>query len=80
MIVVLSNKDDSRALLLEAHRQRLTDGDFVFFLVQHFEVSETDSPVCLHLPPLSVSLLLPLAPRGEEVIETKSEISGSELN
>lgn len=50
MIVVLSNKDDSRALLLEAHRQRLTDGDFVFFLVQHFEVSGTDSPFCLHWP------------------------------
>lgn len=50
MIVVLSNKDDSTALLLEAERQRLTDGDFVFFLLQHFEVSETDSPVCLHSP------------------------------
>lgn len=50
MIVVLSNKDDSKALLLEAQRQRLTDGDFVFFLLQHFEVSETVSPVCLHRP------------------------------
>lgn len=52
MIVVLSNKDDSRALLLEAERQRLTDGDFVFFLLQHFEVSEPESvftplPDCL---------------------------------
>ncbi|XP_075896627.1 guanylate cyclase 2G [Nelusetta ayraudi] len=37
VIVVLSNKDDSTALLLEAERQRLTHGDFVFFLVQHFE-------------------------------------------
>lgn len=61
MIVVLSNKDDSRALLLEAERQRLTDGDFVFFLLQHFEVSETDSPVCLHSPTrLPVCLLLAL--------------------
>lgn len=51
MIVVLSNKDDSRALLLEAQRQRLNNGDFVFFLLQHFEVSETDSaPVCLSAP------------------------------
>lgn len=27
------------ALLLEAERQGLMNGDYVFFLVQHFEVS-----------------------------------------
>ncbi|XP_049916915.1 guanylate cyclase 2G [Epinephelus moara] len=39
VIVVLTNKDDSMALLLEAERQGLMNGDFVFFLLQHFEVS-----------------------------------------
>lgn len=39
MIVVLTNKEDSTALLLEAERQGLSNGDYVFFLVQHFEVS-----------------------------------------
>lgn len=39
VIVVLTNKDDSMALLLEAERQGLMNGDYVFFLVQHFEVS-----------------------------------------
>lgn len=64
MIVVLSNKDDSTALLLEAERQRLTNGDFVFFLLQHFEVSETDSPVCLtHL-----TVCLPAPVTGEAVL------------
>lgn len=28
------------ALLLEAERQGLMNGDYVFFLMQHFEVSE----------------------------------------
>ncbi|XP_029384215.1 guanylate cyclase 2G [Echeneis naucrates] len=37
VIVVLSNKEDSMALLLEAARQGLMNGDYVFFLVQHFE-------------------------------------------
>uniref|UniRef100_A0A3B4WUN5 Guanylate cyclase n=1 Tax=Seriola lalandi dorsalis TaxID=1841481 RepID=A0A3B4WUN5_SERLL len=41
VIVVLSNKEDSMALLLEAARQGLMNGDYVFFLVQHFEVSGT---------------------------------------
>ncbi|TKS89508.1 Guanylate cyclase 2G [Collichthys lucidus] len=39
VIVVLTNKEDSTALLLEAERQGLMNGDYVFFLVQHFEVS-----------------------------------------
>ncbi|KAM9837894.1 guanylate cyclase 2G [Aulostomus maculatus] len=39
VIVVLTNKEDSLALLLEAERQGLMTGDYVFFLVQHFEVS-----------------------------------------
>lgn len=39
MIVILTNKDDSMALLLEAEQQGLMEGDYVFFLVQHFEVS-----------------------------------------
>lgn len=39
VIVVLTNKEDSTALLLEAERQGLSTGDYVFFLVQHFEVS-----------------------------------------
>ncbi|XP_054605326.2 guanylate cyclase 2G [Nothobranchius furzeri] len=37
VIVVLSNREDSMALLLEAERQGLMNGDYVFFLVQHFE-------------------------------------------
>eukprot|EP00064_Thunnus_orientalis_P010867 superscaffoldBa00001514_g10896 len=39
VIVVLSNREDSISLLLEAERQGLMNGDYVFFLVQHFEVS-----------------------------------------
>nr|XP_057933987.1 guanylate cyclase 2G [Doryrhamphus excisus] len=39
VIVVVTNKDDSMTLLLEAERQGLMAGDYVFFLVQHFEVS-----------------------------------------
>nr|XP_046234041.1 guanylate cyclase 2G [Scatophagus argus] len=39
VIVVLTNKEDSMALLLEAERQGLMNGNYVFFLVQHFEVS-----------------------------------------
>ncbi|KAM7370495.1 hypothetical protein PAMP_010036 [Pampus punctatissimus] len=39
VIVVLTNREDSMALLLEAERQGLMNGDYVFFLVQHFEVS-----------------------------------------
>uniref|UniRef100_A0A3P8VUU6 Guanylate cyclase n=1 Tax=Cynoglossus semilaevis TaxID=244447 RepID=A0A3P8VUU6_CYNSE len=38
-IVILSNKEDAMFLLLEAERQGLMNGDYVFFLVQHFEVS-----------------------------------------
>ncbi|KAK9530070.1 hypothetical protein VZT92_011603 [Zoarces viviparus] len=37
VIVVLTNSMDSMALLLEAERQGLMNGDYVFFLVQHFE-------------------------------------------
>ncbi|XP_026171889.1 guanylate cyclase 2G [Mastacembelus armatus] len=37
VIVVLTNSEDSMALLLEAERQGLMNGDYVFFLVQHFE-------------------------------------------
>lgn len=39
VIVVLTNREDSMTLLLEAERQGLMNGDYVFFLVQHFEVS-----------------------------------------
>ncbi|XP_068162276.1 guanylate cyclase 2G [Antennarius striatus] len=39
VIVVLTNKEDSMHLLLEAERQGLMNGNYVFFLVQHFEVS-----------------------------------------
>lgn len=37
--MILTNKDDSMALLLEAEQQGLMKGDYVFFLLQHFEVS-----------------------------------------
>uniref|UniRef100_A0A3Q3ABD4 Guanylate cyclase n=1 Tax=Kryptolebias marmoratus TaxID=37003 RepID=A0A3Q3ABD4_KRYMA len=40
VIVVLTNREDSMSLMLEAERQGLMNGDYVFFLVQHFEVSE----------------------------------------
>ncbi|XP_062331330.1 guanylate cyclase 2G [Osmerus eperlanus] len=39
VIVILTNADDSMELLLEAERQGLIDGQYVFFIVQHFEVS-----------------------------------------
>lgn len=39
VIVILTNKEDCMALLLEAEQQGLMNGDYVFFLVQHFEVS-----------------------------------------
>lgn len=41
VIVVLSNKEDTMALLLEAESQGLMNGDYIFLLVQHFEVSGT---------------------------------------
>ncbi|CAG06541.1 unnamed protein product [Tetraodon nigroviridis] len=37
VIVILTNKDDSIALLLEAEQWGLMKGDYVFFLLQHFE-------------------------------------------
>uniref|UniRef100_A0AAX7SVZ2 Guanylate cyclase n=1 Tax=Astatotilapia calliptera TaxID=8154 RepID=A0AAX7SVZ2_ASTCA len=37
VIVVLSNKEDTMALLLEAESQGLMNGDYIFLLVQHFE-------------------------------------------
>ncbi|XP_017291448.2 guanylate cyclase 2G [Kryptolebias marmoratus] len=37
VIVVLTNREDSMSLMLEAERQGLMNGDYVFFLVQHFE-------------------------------------------
>ncbi|XP_041672123.1 guanylate cyclase 2G [Cheilinus undulatus] len=37
VIVVLTNREDSMNLLMEAERQGLMNGDYVFFLVQHFE-------------------------------------------
>ncbi|XP_056905276.1 guanylate cyclase 2G isoform X1 [Takifugu flavidus] len=39
VIVILTNKEDCMALLLEAEKQGLMNGDYIFFLVQHFEVS-----------------------------------------
>ena len=39
VIVVLANSEDSFSMLLEAERQGLMNGEYVFFLVQHFEVS-----------------------------------------
>ncbi|XP_068610940.1 guanylate cyclase 2G [Brachionichthys hirsutus] len=42
VIVVLTNKEDSVNLLLEAERQGLMNGNYVFFLVQHFEVSSSE--------------------------------------
>lgn len=41
VIVVLTNSEDSMALLIEAERQGLMNGEYIFFLVQHFEVSGT---------------------------------------
>uniref|UniRef100_A0A3B4AL70 Guanylate cyclase n=1 Tax=Periophthalmus magnuspinnatus TaxID=409849 RepID=A0A3B4AL70_9GOBI len=40
-IVVITNSEDSMSLLMEAERQGLMNGDYIFFLVQHFEVSGT---------------------------------------
>lgn len=39
VIVVLTNREDAMALLVEAERQGLMNGDYVFLLVQQFEVS-----------------------------------------
>uniref|UniRef100_A0A668AS63 Guanylate cyclase n=1 Tax=Myripristis murdjan TaxID=586833 RepID=A0A668AS63_9TELE len=39
VIVVLTNTEDSMALLLEAEKLGLMNGEYVFFLLQHFEVS-----------------------------------------
>uniref|UniRef100_A0A3Q3QIA6 Guanylate cyclase n=1 Tax=Monopterus albus TaxID=43700 RepID=A0A3Q3QIA6_MONAL len=41
VIVVLTNSEDSMALLLEAEKQGMMNGDYIFFLLQHFEVSGT---------------------------------------
>ncbi|XP_072312258.1 guanylate cyclase 2G [Eucyclogobius newberryi] len=37
VIVVITNSDDAMALVMEAERQGLMNGDYIFFLVQHFE-------------------------------------------
>ncbi|KAM9716169.1 guanylate cyclase 2G [Menidia menidia] len=37
VIVVLTNKEDSVALLMEAEHQGMMNGDYVFFLIQQFE-------------------------------------------
>ncbi|XP_057213833.1 guanylate cyclase 2G [Triplophysa rosa] len=39
VVVVLANAGDSTSLMLEAQRQGLMNGDYVFLLVQQFEVS-----------------------------------------
>uniref|UniRef100_A0AAY5L2I8 Guanylate cyclase n=1 Tax=Esox lucius TaxID=8010 RepID=A0AAY5L2I8_ESOLU len=39
VIVVMTNSEDATNLFLEAERQGLMTGDYVFFLLQHFEVS-----------------------------------------
>ena len=39
VIVVLANSQDSLSILLEAGQQGLMNGEYVFFLLQHFEVS-----------------------------------------
>ncbi|XP_036400370.1 guanylate cyclase 2G [Megalops cyprinoides] len=41
IIVVLSSTADATTLMLEAEKQHLTNGEYVFFIVQQFEVSGT---------------------------------------
>ncbi|KAJ8386586.1 hypothetical protein AAFF_G00169120 [Aldrovandia affinis] len=41
IIIVLSNVVDTTSLMLEAEKQHLLDGEYVFFIVQQFEVSGT---------------------------------------
>ncbi|XP_051958629.1 guanylate cyclase 2G-like [Xyrauchen texanus] len=53
VVVVLSNAEDSTALMMEAQRQGLMNGEYVFLLVQQFEdnlwkssVSERNQTMC----------------------------------
>lgn len=39
VIIVLSNAEDATKLVMEAERQGLMNGEYVFLLVQQFEVS-----------------------------------------
>ncbi|XP_051969089.1 guanylate cyclase 2G-like [Xyrauchen texanus] len=39
VVIVLANAEDSTALMMEAQRQGLVNGEYVFLLVQQFEVS-----------------------------------------
>lgn len=39
VIIVLSNAEDSTKLVMEAENQGLMNGEYVFLLVQQFEVS-----------------------------------------
>lgn len=39
VVVVLANAEDSTSLMLEAQKQGLMNGEYVFLLVQQFEVS-----------------------------------------
>lgn len=39
VIIVISNAEDSTKLVMEAERQGLMNGEYVFLLVQEFEVS-----------------------------------------
>ncbi|XP_051529909.1 guanylate cyclase 2G-like isoform X2 [Myxocyprinus asiaticus] len=43
VVVVLANAEDSTALMIEAQRQGLVNGEYVFLLVQQFEVSGKDN-------------------------------------
>lgn len=39
VVVVLANAEDSISLMIEAQKQGLMNGEYVFLLVQQFEVS-----------------------------------------
>lgn len=49
MIVIVTNTEDAMAILLEAEKQGLMNGEYVFFLVQQFEIfnNVVSTPRCL---------------------------------
>lgn len=39
VVVVLANAEDTMSLMIEAQKQGLMNGEYIFLLVQQFEVS-----------------------------------------
>ncbi|XP_072280882.1 guanylate cyclase 2G-like [Pyxicephalus adspersus] len=64
VIILVTSSDDAKLILQEAEKQRLTDGRYVFIMVQQFEVSGF-----LELSCTGVTGLLSIDEKGERFID-----------